>query len=209
MLNSFKDSLTKVTDLTILFASIFTFLAFVTPKEISVGPIQESRERISISQSELRETKNALSESLAMTDSLQTTVNQLNAAKEGLEPNQDLGFSGVNLTEFAELINIELTELDAIAELEKKEAENKGYNQRIASLEMAIISEQQKISNLEDRRNSSKSISWVQPIRKNVEPLATAAGMDGILAGFSALIFCLVCKRRKQWFKNIFRIFYK
>ena len=201
MLNSFKDSLTKVTDLTILFASIFTFLAFVTPKEISVGPIQESRERISISQSELRETKNALSESLAMTDSLQTTVNQLNAAKEGLEPNQDLGFS--------ELLNINLRELDAIAELEKKEAENKGYNQRIATLEMAIISEQQKISNLEDRRNSSKSISWLQPIRKNVEPLATAAGMDGILAGFSALIFCLVCKRRKQWFKNIFRVFYK
>ena len=201
MLNSFKDSLTKVTDLTILFASIFTFLAFVTPKEISVGPLQESRERISISQSELRETKNALSESLAMTDSLQTTVNQLNAAKEGLEPNQDLGFS--------ELLNINLRELDAIAELEKKEAENKGYNQRIATLEMAIISEQQKISNLEDRRNSSKSISWLQPIRKNVEPLATAAGMDGILAGFSALIFCLVCKRRKQWFKNIFRVFYK
>ena len=199
MLNSFKDSLTKVTDLTILFASIFTFLAFVTPKEISVGPIQESRERISISQSELRETKNALSESLAMTDSIKATVNQLNAAVSGLDPILD-----------SEEIQGMYSQIEsAIAGLEKKEAENKGYNQRIASLEMAIISERQKISNLEDRRNSSKSISWVQPIRKNVEPLATAAGMDGILAGFSALIFCLVCKRRKQWFKNIFRVFYK
>ena len=199
MLNSFKDSLTKVTDLTILFASIFTFLAFVTPKEISVGPIEGSRERILISQSELREAKNALSESLAMTDSIQATVNQLNAAVSGLDPILD-----------SEEIQGMYSQIEsAIAGLEKKEAENKGYNQRIASLEMAIISERQKISNLEDRRNSSKSISWLQPIRKNVESLATAAGMDGILAGFSALIFCLVCKRRKQWFKNIFRIFYK
>ena len=70
MLNSFKENLTKITDLTILFASIFTFLAFVTPKEISVGPIEGSRERISISQSELRDARNALSESLAMTDRL-------------------------------------------------------------------------------------------------------------------------------------------
>ena len=199
MLNSFKDSLTKVTDLTILFASIFTFLAFVTPKEISVAPIEGSRERISISQSELREAKNALSESLVMTDSIQATVNQLNAAVSGLDPILD-----------SEEIQGMYSQIEsATAGLEKEVAENKGYNQRIASLEMAIISEQQKISNLEDRRNSSKSISWVQPIRKNVEPLATAAGMDGILAGFSALIFCLVCKRRKQWFKNIFRVFYK
>jgi hypothetical protein len=97
----------------------------------------------------------------------------------------------------------------AVVGLKKEEAESKGLSERIASLEMAITSERQKISNLEDRRKSSKSISWVQPIRKNVESLATAAGMDGILAGFSALIFCLVCKRRKKWFKNIFRIFYK
>ena len=199
MLNSFKDNLTKVTDLMILFASIFTFLAFVTPKEISVDPIEGSNERISISQSELREAKNALSESLAMTDSIQATVNQLNAAVSGLDPILD-----------SEEIQGMYSQIEsAIAGLEKEEAENKGYNQRIASLEMAIISERQKISNLEDRRKSSKSISWLQPIRKNVESLATAAGMDGILAGFSALIFCLVCKRRKQWFKNIFRVFYK
>ncbi|HJL80721.1 MAG TPA: hypothetical protein QGF88_06145, partial [Gammaproteobacteria bacterium] len=70
-------------------------------------------------------------------------------------------------------------------------------------------SERQKINNLENQLNSSKSISWIQPVRKNVEALANAAGMDGILAGFASLIFCLVCKRRKEWFKRIFRIFYK
>ena len=199
MLNSFKENLTKITDLTILFASIFTFLAFVTPKEISVGPIEGSRERISISQSELRDARNALSESLAMTDAIQATVNQLNAAVPGLDP----------ILDSEELQGMYSQIESAVVGLKKEEAESKGFSERIASLEMAITSERQRISNLEDRRKSSKSISWVQPVRKNVESLATAAGMDGILAGFSALIFCLVCKRRKQWFKNIFRIFYK
>lgn len=199
MLNSFKENLTKITDLTILFASIFTFLAFVTPKEISVGPIEGSRERISISQSELRDARNALSESLAMTDAIQATVNQLNSAVPGLDP----------ILDSEELQSMYSQIESAVDGLKKEEAESKGLSERIASLEMTITSERQRISNLEDRRKSSKSISWVQPIRKNVESLATAAGMDGILAGFSALIFCLVCKRRKQWFKNIFRIFYK
>ena len=102
-------------------------------------------------------------------------------------------------------VQIESTVID----LEKEEAKSRGIIERIDSLETAIASERQQISNLEDRRNNSKSISWVQPIRTNVETLANAAGMDGILAGFSALIFCLVCNRRKEWFKNIFRIFYK
>ena len=199
MLNSFKDNLTKITDLMILFASIFTFLAFVTPKEISVGPIEGSRERISISQSELRDARNALSESLAMTDAIQATVNQLNAAVPGLDP----------ILDSEELQSMYSQIESAVDGLKKEEAESKGLSERIASLEMTVTSERQKISNLEDRRKSSKSIPWVQPIRRNVESLATAAGMDGILAGFSALIFCLVCKRRKQWFKNIFRIFYK
>jgi len=199
MLNSFKENLTKITDLTILFASIFTFLAFVTPKEISVGPIEGSRERISISQSELRDARNALTESLAMTDAIQATVNQLNSAVPGLDP----------ILDSEELQSMYSQIESAVDGLKKEEAESKGLSERIASLEMTVTSERQKISNLEDRRKSSKSIPWVQPIRRNVESLATAAGMDGILAGFSALIFCLVCKRRKQWFKNIFRIFYK
>ena len=199
MLNSFKENLTKITDLTILFASIFTFLAFVTPKEISVVPIEGSRERISISQSELRDARNALTESLAMTDAIQATVNQLNSAVPGLDP----------ILDSEELQSMYSQIESAVDGLKKEEAESRGFSERIASLEMTITSERQRISNLEDRRKSSKSIPWVQPIRRNVESLATVAGMDGILAGFSALIFCLVCKRRKQWFKNIFRIFYK
>ena len=86
MLNSFKDNLTKVTDLTILFASIFTFLAFITPKEISLDSIEGSRERISINQSELSDARNAFSESLGITASISAAVNELNAAVSSLDP---------------------------------------------------------------------------------------------------------------------------
>ena len=199
MLNSFKDNLTKVTDLTILFASIFTFLAFITPKEISVDTIEGSRERISITQSKLSNARNAFSESLGITASFEVAVNELNAAVSSLDPVLD-----------SDQINGVLSQIEStVVDLEKEEAKSKGFSERIDSLEMEIASERQKMSNLEDRRKSSKSISWVQPVRKNVETLANAAGMDGILAGFSALIFCLVCKRRKDWFKKIFSIFYK
>ena len=199
MLNSFKDNLTKVTDLMILFASIFTFLAFITPKEISVDTIEGSRERISINQSKLSNARNAFSESLGITSSFEVAVNELNAAVSSLDPVLD-----------SDQINGVLSQIEStVVDIEKEEAKSKGFSQRIDSLEMEIASERQKMSNLEDRRKSSKSISWVQPVRKNVETLANAAGMDGILAGFSALIFCLVCKRRKDWFKKIFSIFYK
>ena len=199
MLNSFKDNLTKVTDLTILFASIFTFLAFITPKEISLDSIEGSRERISINQSELSDARNAFSESLGITASISAAVNELNAAVSSLDPVLD-----------SEQINGVLGQIEStVIDLEKEEAKSKRISERIDSLETAIASEREQISNLEDRRNNSKSISWVQPIRTNVETLANAAGMDGILAGFSALIFCLVCKRRKGWFKKIFSIFYK
>ena len=199
MLNSFKVNLTKVTDLTILFASIFTFLAFITPKEISLDSIEGSRERVSINQTELSDARNALSESLGITASFEAAVKELNAAVSILDPVLD-----------SEQINVVLSQIEStVIDLEKEEAKSKGFSERIDSLETAIASERQKISNLEDRRKNSKSISWVQPIRTNVETLANAAGMDGILAGFSALIFCLVCNRRKEWFKNIFRIFYK
>lgn len=199
MLNSFKDILTKVTDLTILFASIFTFLAFITPKEISIDPLERSRERASISQSELRDARNALSENEAMASTIQASINEFNQRLSGLDPTLDS----------AELQAL-LSQIDSAAiNLEKEESEKKSFVERIEALEASIDSERQKINNLENQLNSSKSISWIQPVRKNVEALANAAGMDGILAGFASLIFCLVCKRRKEWFKRIFRIFYK
>ena len=199
MLDSFKNSLTKVTDLTILFASIFTFLAFITPKEISIEPLERANENISYSQSELRSTIEALSENQEKIDSIQRSINQLNSRLSGLDPELD----SVQLEDLAKEID------SATLNLVREQSATNDFEKDIASLEASIDVERAKIKSFEDRLQSSKSISWVQPVRNNVEALANAAGMDGILAGFAALIFCLVCKRRKDWFKKIFRIFYK
>ena len=199
MLDSFKNSLTKVTDLTILFASIFTFLAFITPKEISIEPLERANENISYSQSELRSTIQALSENQEKIDSIQRAINQLNSRLSGLDPELD----SVQVEDLVKEID------SATLNLAREQSVTNDFKQDIASLEASIDAERAKIKSFEDRLQSSKSISWVQPVRNNVEALANAAGMDGILAGFAALIFCLVCKRRKDWFKKIFRIFYK
>ena len=199
MFNSFKDSLQKVTDLTILFASIFTFLAFITPKEIATGPLERSKEVVSFNQLELKDIVEAYSDNQDTIDSIQRTINQLNTRIPGLDPVQ-------NLDELQELVK----EIDlASTNLERANLLSNDLQQSISDLEASINAELTKIDNFESQLNDNKSIAWIQPVRNNVESFANAAGMDGILAGFALLIFCLVCKRRKDWFKQIFRIFYK
>ncbi len=197
MLNSFKDSLIKVTDLAILFASIFTFLAFITPKEGPIEPLIESREAITLNQSELRNAIEAVSESLTNIESINNSINQLNSRLVGLDTELDS----------AVIQDLQRQIASAAINLQREQSENNNLQESISALEASIDSELENISNLENQ--TTKSISWIQPVRKNVEALANAAGMDGILAGFAALIFCLVCKRRQDWFRRIFSIFYK
>ena len=197
MLNSFKDSLIKVTDLAILFASIFTFLAFITPKEGPIEPLIESREVITLNQSELRNAIEAVSESRTNIESINNSINQLNTRLAGLDTELDS----------AVIQDLQRQIASAAINLQREQSENNNLQESISALEASIDSELENISNLENQ--TTKSISWIQPVRKNVEALANAAGMDGILAGFAALIFCLVCKRRQDWFRRIFSIFYK
>ena len=199
MLNSFKDSLIKVTDLTILFASIFTFLAFITPKEIATGPLDRSKEVVSYNQSQLKDLVEESSQNQNTMDSIQKSINQFNARIPGLDPELDID----ELEELAREIDL------ATTNLERSNLRSNELQQTISELEASITSELRKIDNFESQLNDNKSIAWIQPVRNNVESFANAAGMDGILAGFAALIFCLVCKRRKDWFKQIFRIFFK
>ena len=199
MLNSLKDSLIKVTDLTILFASIFTFLAFITPKEIATGPLERSKEVVTYNQSQLKDLVEESSQNQNIIDSIQKSINQFNARIAGLDPELDID----ELEELAREIDL------ATTNLERSNLRSNELQQIISELEASITSELRKIDNFESQLNDNKSIAWIQPIRNNVESFANAAGMDGILAGFAALIFCLVCKRRKDWFKQIFRIFFK
>ena len=197
MLNSFKDSLIKVTDLAILFASIFTFLAFITPKEVSIEPLQNSREAIALSESDLRNAIDSVSEKKASIESINNSIDQLNSRLSGLDTELDSAL----IQDLGRQIN------SAAIILEREQLESNDLQESIAALEASIDTELENIRNLE--KQTTKSISWVQPVRKNVEAFANAAGMDGILAGFASLIFCLVCKRRQDWFRRMFSIFYK
>ena len=199
MLNSFKDSLIKVTDLTILFASIFTFLAFITPKEIATGPLERSKEVVTYNQSQLKDLVEESSQNQNTMDSIRRSINQFNARIPALDPELDIE----ELEELAREIDL------ATTNLERSNLRSNELQQTISELEASITSELRKIDNFESQLNDNKSIAWIQPVRNNVESFANAAGMDGILAGFAALIFCLVCKRRMDWFKQIFRIFFK
>ena len=197
MLNSFKDSLTKVTDLVILFASIFTFLAFITPKEAPIEPLNKSREAITLNQSELMSAIEGVSQSRTNIESINNLVNQLNDRLAGLDTELDSAI----------IQDLQSQIASAAISLQREQSVCNNLQESISALEASIDSELENISNLENQ--TTKSISWIQPVRKNVEALANAAGMDGILAGFAALIFCLVCKRRQDWFRRIFSIFYK
>ena len=197
MLNSFKDSLTKVTDLVILFASIFTFLAFITPKEAPIEPLNKSREAITLNQSELRSAIEAVSQSRTNIESINNSINQLNGRLACLDTELDSAI----------IQDLQSQIASAAISLQREQSVSNNLQESISALEASIDSELENISNLENQ--TTKSISWIQPVRKNVEALANAAGMDGILAGFAALIFCLVCKRRQDWFRRIFSIFYK
>ncbi|SVA57008.1 uncharacterized protein METZ01_LOCUS109862, partial [marine metagenome] len=82
-------------------------------------------------------------------------------------------------------------------------------NQNVQLLRVNLSSAQQEVAELEAALESSRAISWIQPVRQNTDKLIDAAGFDGFIAGFAALIFCLVCKRRQTWFKQMFGIYFK
>lgn len=197
MLTSFKNNLSKVTDLTILFASIFTFLAFITPKELSLDPIETSREILSSQQTELRSINESLENNQIDIATAQTTIEEINSRIITLDSELDFV-----------IIQDLNSQLSSVAQgLIEEQSQNKLILEEIKTIESSIARESLEIRNLENELNNSKSISWIQPVRQNVEAFAYAAGMDGLLVGFSALIFCLVCKRRKEWFKKMFRLY--
>ena len=76
----------------------------------------------------------------------------------------------------------------------------------LQTLDNKISVSEQTLKDLKLELKSSKSIGWLQPIRKNTMILINAGGIDGLIAGFASLIFCLVFKRRRVWFSNVFGI---
>jgi len=260
MFKPFLKQLTKVTDLTILFATIFVFLAFITPEELSQVPLNNARDdydrtasSLALAESKVISSRIELEESIAINNEIRNSIaaaeNVINSIDTDFvesvindsDTGADLGLTNQANTELDQA-NTELdqanTELDqANTELDQANTELDQANTELDKLNTELVANESQlklfreaseeasknvvllqsqlnmivktIADIETAALSSRSISWLQPVRKNTSELTDAAGMDGLIAGFAALIFCLVCRRRETWFKQMFGIYFR
>ena len=216
MFEPFQKQLTKVTDLTILFATIFVFLAYITPEGISESTINSVRSNSQTIASSLAIAETQSANANAKTQRLNLISNDLRSSIIELEMEVDKIIQEINATDQTRVdqLNAEINQLNT--ELTNNESEIstaqtalETANQNVQLLRVNLSSAQQEVAELEAALESSRAISWIQPVRQNTDKLIDAAGFDGFIAGFAALIFCLVCKRRQTWFKQMFGIYFK
>ena len=232
MFKPFLKQLTKVTDLTILFATIFVFLAFITPEELSQVPLNNARDdydrtvsSLALAESRVISSRIELEESISINNEIRNSI----AAAENVINSIDTDFveSVINDSDTGadlDLTNQANTELDqANTELDKLNTElvanesqlklfreaSEEASKNVVLLQSQLNSIEKTIADLETAALSSRAISWLQPVRKNTSELTDAAGIDGLIALLAALIFCLVCRRRGTWFKQMFGIYFK
>ena len=213
MVKNFITELTKVTDFFIIVATVFVFLAFITPAEKSMQPLIDQNE------SELSSILNDRSQLILILESyrqqeasLKNELNTiLNAPLEIIEVDEPI----VSIEGDEPIVGIELENIDQVLPIDTSliEADITQTERQINSsiidlqqLENKISATEQTIKDLKLESKSSKSVGWLQPIRKNTMILINAGGVDGLIAGFASLIFCLVFKRRRGWFSNVFGI---
>ena len=213
MVKNFITELTKVTDFFIIVATVFVFLAFITPAEKSMQPLIDQNE------SELSSILNDRSQLISILESyrqqeasLKNELNTiLNAPLEIIEVDEPI----VSIEGDEPIVGIELENIDQAppidtslieADISQTERQINSFIIDLQQLENKISATEQTIKDLKLESKSSKSVSWLQPIRKNTMILINAGGVDGLIAGFASLIFCLVFKRRRGWFSNVFGI---
>ncbi|SVB40224.1 uncharacterized protein METZ01_LOCUS193078 [marine metagenome] len=251
MFKPFLKQLTKVTDLTILFATIFVFLAFITPEELSQAPLNNARDdydrtasSLALAESKAISSRIELEESISISNELRNSIaaaeneinsidtdfveNEINSIDtdfvesviNDIDTNTDPDLTNQTDTEQdqrnneLDQLNAELDQLNA--ELVANESQLKLFRESAeeASKNVVLLQSQlnmivKTIADIETAALSSRAISWLQPVRKNTSELTDVAGVDGLIALLAALIFCLVCKRRESWFKQMFGIYFK
>jgi len=223
VVKNFITELTKVTDFFIIVATVFVFLAFITPAEKSMQPLIDQNE------SELSSILNDRSQLISILESLRQQeaslknelkfVSSVNPADTfvvaetivSIEVDEPI----VSIEGDEPIVGIELENIDQAPPIDTSliEADISQTERQINSsiidlqqLENKISATEQTIKDLKLESKSSKSVGWLQPIRKNTMILINAGGVDGLIAGFASLIFCLVFKRRRNWFSNVFGI---
>ena len=188
------EQLTKITDLAILFASIFVFLAYITPESTSDASLNQEIAN-----------ENRISASIS---TIETAITNSNARVEELiNNNNDLRGSISSTTEqsIVDQLNSEVTGNQL--QIDQAQRELQAQERNLALLQSDFRSSQQRLKDIE--AEDERAISWIQPVRQNTDRLIDAAGFDGFIAGFAALIFCLIIKRRRDWFRRMFGLYFK
>ena len=199
MLRNFLTQLTRVTDTMIIIASALVVLAFLTAPE---DPSLENSAKAAVAATTSARTsldnaeamaKKASDEAIAARNALAAALERETnltstdiASTDALSSASEATEAARNALETAEKSLMDATEKAAIASASVTAAESRAATE-IAAAESA----------------ASKSVWWLQPIRQNTMVLINAAGIDGFIAVFAALIFCLVYKRRKSWLQKI------
>ena len=222
MVKNFLTQLTKVTDFFIIIATVFVFLAFLTPAEKSIQPLIDKNENELSSILNNRSQLITILESIRQQEaSLKIELNTLleeaivsieTEAEAEAEAEAEEAIVSIEAEEAIvsiEVENIEIAPIDTSlieAEINRVVSQINSSIIDLQSLDNKISASEQTLKDLKLELMSSKSIGWLQPIRKNTMILINAGGIDGLIAGFASLIFCLVFKRRRVWFSNVFGI---
>ena len=191
MVKNFITELTKVTDFFIIIATVFVFLAFLTPAEKSMQPLIDKNEN------ELSSIQSNRSQLITILESLRqqeaSLKNELNTLLEqpivSIEVEEAVvSIEGEELEEAVAVVSIEGEELEEAVAVVSIEAENieiapidtslieAEINRVVSQINSSIIDLQsldnkmsvseQTLKDLKLELKSSKSIGWLQPIRK-------------------------------------------
>ena len=205
------EQLTKITDLTILFATIFVFLAYITPEGASQDSLREARTNaqsvtasLSNAENQTAASNTRLQESTRISNDLRNSIVQLETESSSLDPTIDQARINQLNSEIDQLNTSLANSTSAVNEAQL--ALNSSLRNE-ESIRASLRSSQARLADIE--AESSRAISWIQPVRNNTDRLIDAAGVDGFIAGFAALIFCLIIKRRRDWFRRMFGLYFK
>ena len=199
MFRSFLTQLTRVTDTMIIIASALVVLAFLTaPEDLSL----EQNAKTSVA---------AVTSARASLDNAEATVKKASAAsaaaRNALATALELetSLASADIASADELLSASAATAAARSTLATTEQALNDAIEKTTTASANIIAAESKTAaeTAEAESAALRSVWWLQPIRQNTMTLVNAAGIDGFIAVFAALIFCLAYKRRKSWLQKI------
>ena len=199
MLRNFLTQLTRVTDTMIIIASALVVLAFLTAPE---DPSLENSAKAAVAATTSARTSLDNAEAMAKKAS-DEAIAARNALAAALE--QETNLTSADIASADELLSAsEASEAARIALETAEQALNDATEKTTTASANITAAELKAAAEIAANESAaSRSVWWLQPIRQNTMVLVNAAGIDGFIAVFAALIFCLVYKRRKSWLQKI------